>query len=202
MNYPGVAKRIKESLGDVKIVMILRDPIRRAFSQYWDNRRHLSEFRNESEIISEFLSEDYSETSKGYFSRGVYAKYIQEYNNYFSHENIFIMFLEELISNPQTELANLYNFLGISVLEEYLSTGQASNSSHVWNNFAYQFLLNNPEYNKFIPKRLRRLFFIGSKEPFKYPLPEIELLSELKDFYEPWKNRLENTLNRKIDFWI
>lgn len=49
--YPGVANLIKKDLGQIKVLILLREPIKRAFSQYWDNRRQLSECLTEDEII-------------------------------------------------------------------------------------------------------------------------------------------------------
>lgn len=70
MCNPSGPDRIKKDLGEIKIVMILRDPIKRAFSQYWDNRRHLSETMDEYQIVNGFLTDDYVPGSRGYFSRG------------------------------------------------------------------------------------------------------------------------------------
>ena len=43
MCYPRVAERIFKDLGQIEFIMILRDPIKRAFLHYRDNQRHLTE---------------------------------------------------------------------------------------------------------------------------------------------------------------
>ena len=201
MNYDGIPEMIKDNLGSIKIVMMLRDPIKRAFSQYWDNRRHLSESLCESEIIEKYLTDKYSPNSKGYFSRGVYIKYIKEYLKYFKKENIHIIILEELIHEPETKLKELYDFLGISTSKETLKISKASNSSIIWNNKLYLYFLNNPSKNIFLPKRFRRFLFFGKKTNYKYALPSIEDVKILQDFYEPWNKKLESFLGRKMLYW-
>lgn len=201
MNFEGVPKMIKDKLGDIKIVMILRDPIDRAMSQYWDNRRHLSEFLNESEIVQKYLTEIYSTSSRGYFSRGVYIKYIKEYLKYFKREYIHIIILEELIREPESILLELYKFLGISSSKETLKLNKASNSSIIWDNKLYLYFLNNPSKNIMLPKHLRRFLFFGAKTNYKYPHPSSEIIKILQDFYEPWNKELESFLGRKMTFW-
>jgi hypothetical protein len=74
-----VHELIHQNLGNIKIVIILRNPIKRAFSQYWHNRRDLNEGMSESEIIDTYLETKYSPKRKGYFSRGVYFQDVKEY---------------------------------------------------------------------------------------------------------------------------
>ena len=82
MNTVVIPKMIYDDIGDVKIVMILRDPIKRAYSQYWDNRRHLSESLSESEIIDKYLTDEYSSNSKEFFPIAKPIYYIKEYLKY------------------------------------------------------------------------------------------------------------------------
>ena len=199
--FPGIAEKIYNNLGDIKIIIILRDPIKRAYSQYWDNRRHLKEYRTEGEIIREYLSADYETTSKGYFSRGVYIKYIEEYLKYFSRDKVHIMILEDLVKNPKKELFELYNFLGIDNSEQFLKLPKPSNSSIIWANPIYRFLLKNPGYTKRIPLHVRRIFFFGKKRAFKYELPSQKNMKILHDFYRPWNEKLEDLLGCKLTEW-
>lgn len=202
MCYPGVAERIKKDLGQIKIVIILRDPIKRAFSQYWDNRRHLNENLEEIKVVKLYLNENYTPGKKGYFSRGVYFKYIKQYENIFGKKNLHIIILEDLISNQTGELKRLYRFLGIDVNLGLQDLPQASNSAMIWENPFYSFFLNNPKYNLLVPKRLRLFLFWGSKKKHKYELPDMLLLNELKSFYRPWNRELETYLDKKLDKWI
>ena len=201
MNNLEIPEMIKNNIGEIKIVMILRDPIKRAFSQYWDNRRHLSEILNESEIVAKYLTDEYNSKSRGYFSRGVYSKYIEEYLKYFKRSNIHIMIFEELIDNPNKELKKLYNFLTIDDSDKFLNLNKFSNSSMIWDNRFYKFLLQNPKYNKYINKHFRRFFFFGKKCKYKYPLPSDINLKILQEFYKPWNLKLELLLEKKITDW-
>lgn len=202
MVYPDVAEAIRSDLGEIKIVIILRDPIRRAVSQYWDNRRRLNESETFEQVIDKYLTETYDPNSKGYFSRGVYIKYIEKYWQLFGKDNVHIMLLEQLINQPQIELETLFNFLEISAAPRYLKLPKASNSALIWNNPLYKFLLAHPKYSTLLPKRGKSILFIGRKQPYKYSMPEEHIVMRLKEFYEPWNKRLSEQTGLNLDNWM
>lgn len=201
MCYPGVARKIKETLGDIKIVMVLRNPVQRSLSQYWDNRRHLKEHLLFSEVIEKYLHEEYEPGVRGYFSRGVYMKYINEYLDYFDKKNLHIIIFEELLTNTKKTLSELYNFLEISVEDNLLHLDIASNTSRIWDNTLYRYLLNNPSWNRLIPKHARRFIFFGKRIPYKYQTPTQEEVERLNLFYKGWNRQLSDFLQKDLSYW-
>jgi hypothetical protein len=200
--YPEVYKRIKQYLGDVKIVIILRDPVKRAYSQYWDNRRQLNEYLTDIEIIEQHLDDQYQPGKKGYFSRGIYFRDVSNFIKTFKNENVKVIILEELIRHQQRELEALYQFLGISTHLGLQVLPKPSNASVVWNNLLYKSILKHPKFIPYIPKSLRRLLFFGRKENFKYTLPEKAVVDKVVEFYRPWNRKLENLLGIELKYWL
>lgn len=198
MCHPGVPEKIRKDLGHIKIIILLRNPIKRAFSQYWDNRRHLSEWLTYDEIIDRYLASKYDPSQKGYFSRGVYAPQVEKYFNLFGRKNVQVVFLEELIGNQTEILKGVYGFLGISKDKGLEKLPPASNSSMIWENPVYKLFLNKPALNRFLPKHARRFLFFGSQSKFKYELPDDELMLKLKAFYKPHNDDLAKLLGRSL----
>lgn len=196
--HPDVPERIRMDLGQIKIIVLLRDPIKRAFSQYWDNRRHLSEWLSEKEIIDQFLESQYEPGRKGYFSRGVYAPQVEKYFSLFSRENVKVVFLEELVRNQSATLKNIYDFLGLSSDKGLEKLPPASNSSIIWDNPVYKLFLDRPNLNRLFPKYARRILFFGSQSEFKYELPNKELMLKLEAFYRPHNDSLTKLLGRSL----
>lgn len=201
MVHSEVPARILEKLGPVKIVIILRNPIKRALSQYWDNRRQLKESLELSQVIDRFLSDDYQPGVRGYFSRGVYMKYIERYEMLFGSDNIHVMIMEELIKKPQVTLQQLYQFLGVDTQVGLQTLPAAYNASTVWKNPFYQLLFNYPALTSFLPKRGRSLLFFGKQEPYKYQALSGAELRKLEDFYSGWNMKLEQYLGRELSSW-
>jgi hypothetical protein len=201
--HPKVPERIAKNLGtDLKLVLILRDPIKRAFSQYWDNRRQLSENLSEEQIVNRYLFSDYNPNERGYFSRGVYIKYIKDYFNHFDPANLHIMILEELIKNQTGELHRLYNFLGIDKTLGLQKLPKASNASMIWENPIYQFFFKHHYFQQILPSRGRVLLNFGKKKTYKYELPNDKILKTVKIFYEPYNQELSRLLGKPLKYWL
>lgn len=198
-----VPKLIHDTLGaDTKLVLILRDPIKRAFSQYWDNRRHLNESDTVEEIVNKYLETEYNPKSKGYFSRGVYINQIKNYLDYFDRENIHVMILEDLIKNQKTELQSLYRFLQIDPFQGLQKLPKPSNQSMIYKNSVYMLFFKYPKLQSLLPKRGKGLLFFGTKQTYKYQLPQTNVLDKLKNFYSPYNKALEKFIGKPLNYWL
>lgn len=202
MCTPGVPERIRNDLGEIKIVMILRDPIKRAFSQYWDNRRHLNEHLSEIQIVDKWLEASYKPGRRGYFSRGVYSVYLNKFIQLFGRKSIHVIILEDLIKNEKKELRILYEFLGLDVDKGLQNLPPPSNSSTIWNNPVYKSFFTNPSYVKYLPKRGKRILFFGEKVRYKYELPNVQIVNKLKEFYKPYNIELSKLLGNPLSKWM
>ena len=77
--HPEAPARIHRLLPDAKLILTVRHPVNRAYSQYWDNRRSLSEYRSFEEVVEIALEANYAPGRLGYFSRSTYIQYIQRF---------------------------------------------------------------------------------------------------------------------------
>ena len=113
--YENVAEDIKKYNPNAKIIIMLRDPIERAFSHYlMDYRLGLisDSFENVLAKISKHKNahlfyQQYIEVSK-------YAKQIQRYLDFFKKENILFIDYEDFKKNVSKTVDQVYNFLNIS----------------------------------------------------------------------------------------
>jgi Sulfotransferase domain len=104
---------IKKYLGDPKIIIILRDPVKRAFSQY----SYVCELGLEKDSFYNAISKEpvrlknnWSSTF-AYVNQGKFYSQVKSYKEAFS--NVHIIFLEEFTNNKQKHLRELYRFLNI-----------------------------------------------------------------------------------------
>jgi len=113
--YENVAEDIKKYNPNAKIIIMLRNPIERAFSHYlMDYRLGLisDSFENVLAKISKHKNahlfyQQYIEVSK-------YAKQIQRYLDFFKKENILFIDYEDFKKNVSKTVDQVYNFLNIS----------------------------------------------------------------------------------------
>ena len=129
--HPLVPERVAKHLPDVKLIVMLRDPVIRAFSQFMMIRKRgrepesdfIEALKLESERLRNFrpVDEDQSSTTDfsgfyqfSYQKRGLYGEQIERWLQYFTIDQFHFIKSEDFFSSPLNTLQSLYDFLGIS----------------------------------------------------------------------------------------
>lgn len=131
MFHPEAPKRVREAIPDVKILAILRNPVRRAFSHYQHNRRKGRERLSFEQAIlleperirmcREYYTGDervLREALISYCGRGLYAEQLEKWYEQFDPEQITVIQSEVLFEDPAETMAGLTDFLGLSPFRE------------------------------------------------------------------------------------
>lgn len=109
---PAVPQRMASLIPEAKLLFILRNPIERAYSNYWFS---LS-------IGTQDASESFSEvirTPKGfenYIASGCYYRHLERFLAYFRPEQIYVMITEEFKREPLKQMALCYQYLGVNAV--------------------------------------------------------------------------------------
>ena len=112
--YPTAAVRIKQLLPQSKIVIFLRDPIERAFSQFKlfvMVARETKEF-DEAIRLEESRIEDGWEYAWSYRGLGLYAQQVKSFLDFFPHEHVGVWLYEDLRQSPAKVYIQVCDFLG------------------------------------------------------------------------------------------
>lgn len=118
--------RIFHIMPDVKLIAILRDPVKRFFSawkmyqrrvpdpEYYrrkiGGRDPMPEPRSLEEVMDQELS---NPTIRGYYARGRYAEQISYYLRYYDRSRLLLLDFDELANDPMRLLARCAEFIGI-----------------------------------------------------------------------------------------
>ncbi|HEV2436342.1 MAG TPA: sulfotransferase [Verrucomicrobiae bacterium] len=130
---PIAARRIRDFYPDARILMILRDPVQRAWSNYRFSRQHQLETLEFEEALAaepDRLSSGRFNTSVNpyaYARRGHYINYIEAYLTVFMARQLHILILEEIVGSLAA-IQNLYRLLGIAQSYVPASLGKVINS--------------------------------------------------------------------------
>ena len=199
--HPASPKRIYDALPDIKIILILRNPIDRAYSQYWDNRRQLTETLGFNEAFRRYSHyKFYEQGNIGYFTRGFYSIYLKRYYDYFPKENVLILKTEDLKTGFNITLQKCYKFLRLNNTDFVVDTS-SKNKSFVYSNLFYRTFLNNSQLSKLFPFLIKRLFLRGRKSIFKYPPIDEKLRKKLVSYYKPFNDELEMITGIDFSSW-
>jgi len=132
IDHPHTPKRIKEITPDAKFIILLRNPIERAYSHYIMNVRQGIEPLSFEEAIDqqtkrtkdEFKKMEKAENyySKPYFrfsylERGIYISKLERWLKYFPKEQFCIIKSEDMFKDPNTIFNQILKFLELSPLK-------------------------------------------------------------------------------------
>lgn len=198
--HPQAPQRIARHLPDTRLILTVRHPVRRAYSQYWDNRRHLSETLTFAKAAEHYLEDDYHPGRRGYFSRGVYWRYIQRYLDFFPRERLLVLVFEDLQRDPETFYRRIFTFLGVDP-DFQADFSARHNPARIWHNPFYRYFLDHPRATRYLPRKARRLVMWGRQIPWRYPPMEPALYERLQAFYAPWNAALADFLGRDLHEW-
>lgn len=102
---PRAPERARAYNPDLKIVLLLRDPVKRAFSN------HLHEIIKGHIDTIEF--EAGLKNNPAYLEQGLYATHFARWRRAFPEEQILILFAEEISADASTAARRLFDFLGV-----------------------------------------------------------------------------------------
>lgn len=171
---PRVAARAREVAPGAKCILLLRDPVKRAWSHYQERRENRVEplsfaqaleredARLEGELERMLADPDYFSEAFDFYAyrqRGVYAPQIRNWLTHFPREQVLILYAEDLYRNTTQTFAEVCEFLGIPVAE--MATTEGYNS---------------------MP---------GSKDR-----PPQEIVDALQDFYRPLQAEVEELVGK------
>jgi len=115
-HYDIVIPKVKKKLGDIPIIIVLRNPVDRAFSNYcYQYRGQLCSF--EKALMLEDKRKNAGWNSFWYYREvGNYCRPVSAYLKGFS--NVYVCLFEELIADPYLFMQKIYTFLGVN--DEYV----------------------------------------------------------------------------------
>lgn len=99
--YP---ERVKAILPEVKAILLLRNPVKRAWGQFWIKYHKMYQKQP-----LEMLTKNTHPTVKG----GIYINIVKNWHKHFPKENLLILKSEDWFSNPREILKQIYEFLRI-----------------------------------------------------------------------------------------
>ena len=223
---PYVPERIHKNIPDAKLIVILRNPVDRAYSHWWQHYVHgveplsfndaiLANFEQMKSGISfedgnvETLWEEYLTTSRSkkqkyriYLEVGHYAVQLRHYMELFSESQVKVVFLEDLAEDPNLVVQDVWSFLDVD-LNYALHNKEARNVAFKSRKIR-QFLsaVEQLRVHRFLPKVLRLrirslLASIGKGRPSMNPGTR----SFLMDYYAEHNRYLEQMLQRNLSHW-
>ncbi|MDG2357845.1 MAG: sulfotransferase [Polaribacter sp.] len=199
-HFNEVIPRVKKELGDIDIIIVLRNPIARAFSNYkYQNKGQIVSFEKALKLEEHRRENNYN-SFWFYKEVGKYYAPVKEYLSSFSR--VHICFFEDFKENPINFMQNMYSFLLVNnEFEPNISIKH--NPTMVPKNKILHFLFyfkNRYVIKNIFPKRIRHFL---QNQFFKKNNTKLttETSDRLKDYFKPDIKELEQLLNSDLSKW-
>jgi hypothetical protein len=130
MFHPAAVDRAHDTVPRARIIVLLRDPVSRAYSNYWDRRvagaETLETFEQALEAEAERLASvdqealrhdpgyySFHHDNHSYLARGRYIEHLGPWLERFPREQMLVMCTEEMAADPLAALRQVEHFLGL-----------------------------------------------------------------------------------------
>jgi hypothetical protein len=196
---PQAAERIHRHLPDVKLIWILRDPVPRAYSNYWHFLRRGNERAGFADAITRGLQQEQraGRSDCVYLDKGRYAEQIRHFLRFFPREQMLFLRFEDFFRDPGFQLRPVFAFIGVSP-DEAIDTQRRRNTASLprsvslvrWSRTLFQDTL---------PHRLIQR--INKGPPTGYPPMPAEIRERLQHYYRPHNQYLAELLGWDLSAW-
>jgi sulfotransferase family protein len=200
------AGRIKRAVPEARILIMLRDPVDRAYSHYWNDVREGLEERSFVDALAEEQRSGPGGwgVSSLYIDCGRYADQVARYRERFGSGGVHVSFLEDFVTDRAEVMADIHSFLGVGPVPAGVPL-RRMNSISLPRNRLGGALLGSGRMRRLaratVPRRLRsRLRGALLEEATAPPMdpaagtllreiyrPEVARLAELLDRSPPWE---------------
>lgn len=207
--FPEVAKRIKSILGEVKIVIMLRNPVEKAYSQYM----HMVRDNLENLMFYDALMAEEERKKEGwsniwqYAGSSVFAEKVRAYISVFGKENVRIVLFDDLVKDARGAMTGLFSFMNVD--DTFVcDTSKTYNRSGNARIKVISDFLSRPGWIKsalklVIPEKVRipmRLFIMDLNTGAKEPVDE-RSRRYLNEYFKSDVRDLETIIERKLG-WL
>ncbi len=206
--YPGTAERIRRWNPDMLVVMLLRNPVDRAYSAYM----HLIRDGRETLSFADSMAQEEARRSGDfepmwlYRELGLYHDQVKRYFDEFPREQVKVVLYDDFSRDTRGAVADVFRFLGVPP-DVSIDTEQRFNESGVPKSRALFDFFAKPNaikevFKPLVPEALReRLGNQAKSALLRRESMESAAREELTAFFAPDVERLGALLGRDLSHW-
>lgn len=214
------AQRIRNAyLGNkVKLIVVLRDPVARAYSWYGnmlkDGIEELS-FEDALRMEESRLKENWIELQRtgsmqyGYFRGGCYSSLLKPFLELFPKNDFLFILQEDIIENHDQLIERLLSFIGVDTNIK-IGSIKSNSAAMPYNSFLHRWLRQRSMIKDYLKKilpfelryKLKVSVMNANLKPVKIPEMEIEIKKSLSKRYENEVLLLQTITGRDLSRWL
>lgn len=204
----GMAGKIKAYQPGAKIIVILRDPVERAYSAWCHARSdHLEPCESFSAALELEAQRGDVEFLLRYRRMGLYSEALAEYQSVFPASQLLLLFYDDVRANPESVWLAVCTFLGIDASHAPEFENRYNSSGQPRNRLVHS-ILRSHRLKQLVRSVLPHQLAMQAKqkveslnlEPFPAMDPDCRL--GLREYYRPDVQRLSRLTDRDLVAWL
>lgn len=213
MYIPTALQRVRRHNSDIHLIVVLRNPVDRAYSAYWyARRRGWEDIKSFEEAIAagpgRFRNDSLRQRSCSYLDRSMYVKHLSVVFEYFDTDQICVLLLEDLKENTHRVCQDLYEWIDVD--NTFIPNTDRRNTAATARSEELARLMSSASGIKWVFRRLlpdhvvdqmkmflRRL----NEQDFSAPAMPPDTRNRLMEYFAPYNEELEEMLGRNLDHW-
>ena len=198
--YPEVAQKIYEYNPEARIIIVLRNPVQRAFSHYlMDFRLGLCNISLE-EILDK--PSKYPHFYLQFVELGMYHQQINRYIDVFGHEQVKVMFYDDLRKDTNLFVDQVFSFLALKSVDVNMvvkNKFKQPSSTIIAKLYQFKWLRSylNILFSKELLLKIKSVLFNDSKKPHLDPSTK----RKLSEIYKKDIAELSKLLSKDLSSW-
>lgn len=202
------AREIRQVQKHAKILMVLRNPVDRAYSQYWNQVRDGQERLSFEDALQAEEKRKKQNSWYGflYVETGLYAEQVARYTTTFGRDNVQVHLYEDLHQDAKEVCRKVFSFLGVDRNYDIETTKVYNRSGPTRSKFVAR-TLNTRQIKepiaRVMPQAWKRGLGEWLRDLNRKPVPEMNLGTRemlLATFKEDI-SRLEHLIGRDLSQW-
>lgn len=197
---PDAAARIAAVLPEVPMIVQLRDPVERAYSDYCMLLRRGSISGRPEEYLDPATA-----TFRRFIDNGLYFSHLRRWFDHFDRDQFLIFLYDDVKASPLEVIGRCYRHIGVSPPQGPVAqSGRINDGSVSYLPLPIRRALA-PIKPLVMPLRRHRgfeQFRSMFARPIRYPAMSRDLRARLRDFYEPEITGLARLLGRDLGPWL
>lgn len=214
--YEDTIKNIRElysaeALADLKIIISLREPVSRAYSQYYTFKRRVYEPLKFEEAIKESTISKRIQNNWNifydYLGFGMYSRQVEAFQNAFGKDRVHVVLFDDIHADIQKACVDIYKFLGVDpdfVVNARLKHNSVSGEPRVKWVVAALFSKNRIKrmVSALLPRLLRTIIINIIVIPLlKRDAMDVETRDQLAEYFHQDILELEQLIGRDLGNW-
>ena len=218
MCSPEIMNRIYKHNPEIHLVVLLREPVARAYSAYWWARRrgweNIKTFEDALAVEEIRLNEDWFKWRQcGYKFNSTYYPHVKNLIAQFGQNQVHCVLMDTLITDAEKVCQHLFKVMGLQEDFEPMVAqrrNQAAMPRSEWFGFLFtQFLASrNPlrrAIRKLVPDatayKLRKAVLNLNDKPFTPPPLDPKTREQLVHYFKPFNDQLAELLGQDLTHW-